>query len=187
MNLKERNILNKYIIYGIPLLIIIGFPMHFLYELSGNITIVGFFSPINESIWEHLKLCFYPILIYWTIGYFYLRKKTSIGVTNWFICCLICILTYIFLQVGLYYLYTGSTGLHMLFLDIMCMVLAITVSQLLALHVYNNSHINVIGFYISLFLIAILIIYFTLYTFDPPKIPLFIDSTNNSYGIYKLK
>ena len=42
---------------------ILGVIFHFVYNWSGQIRILGFFVPINESIWEHLKLIFYPIII----------------------------------------------------------------------------------------------------------------------------
>ena len=42
---------------------ILGVIFHFVYNWSGQIRILGFFVPVNESIWEHLKLIFYPIII----------------------------------------------------------------------------------------------------------------------------
>lgn len=31
---------------------------HYVYDLSGNKLIIGLFNPVNESVWEHLKLMF---------------------------------------------------------------------------------------------------------------------------------
>ncbi|MDD6193897.1 MAG: DUF6512 family protein [Lachnospiraceae bacterium] len=42
---------------------ILGVLLHFTYEWSGYNPVVGFFSSINESTWEHLKLLFFPMLI----------------------------------------------------------------------------------------------------------------------------
>ena len=33
---------------------------HFLYFLSGQSPIVALFCPVNESVWEHLKLLYFP-------------------------------------------------------------------------------------------------------------------------------
>ena len=44
--------------------LIFGTLLHFTYGLSGNNPIVGTFSAINESTWEHLKLLFFPMLIF---------------------------------------------------------------------------------------------------------------------------
>lgn len=38
-----------------------GTVLHFLYRLSPNL-LSALLSPVNESVWEHLKLLFWPIL-----------------------------------------------------------------------------------------------------------------------------
>ena len=47
-------------VIGILFTIILGSLSHFFYGWSGNFFLVGFFSPVNESVWEHLKLLFFP-------------------------------------------------------------------------------------------------------------------------------
>lgn len=54
---------------GIVVVCILSVPFHFLYEWLGENTVVGLFFPINESIWEHLKLVFWPLLVWWILGY----------------------------------------------------------------------------------------------------------------------
>lgn len=56
--------LKRYTIIGIIFVLITGTIAHFLYDWTGNNHIAGFFAPINESIWEHMKLLFFPMLIY---------------------------------------------------------------------------------------------------------------------------
>ncbi len=55
--------LKRYAIIGIFFVLITGTLAHFLYDWSGNNYIVGLFTPINESIWEHMKLLFFGIII----------------------------------------------------------------------------------------------------------------------------
>ena len=43
---------------------LMGVVGHFLYELSGNNQFVGLFMPVSESVWEHLKLLFFPFMVY---------------------------------------------------------------------------------------------------------------------------
>jgi len=38
-----------------------GAALHFLYELFPNV-LTAIFSPMNESVWEHLKIIFWPYL-----------------------------------------------------------------------------------------------------------------------------
>jgi glycerol uptake facilitator-like aquaporin len=47
-----------YEIVGTLFIIFLGSALHFTYELSGKLAIVGAFSAVNESVWEHLKLAF---------------------------------------------------------------------------------------------------------------------------------
>lgn len=54
---------------------IIGTLGHFIYDWSGNIMILGLIFPISESVWEHLKLIFFPCLFYFFIEYMLISKK----------------------------------------------------------------------------------------------------------------
>ena len=50
---------------------------HFIYDWSGKQTWIGFFCPVNESTWEHLKLLFFPVLIFSAIEYIWIRKESK--------------------------------------------------------------------------------------------------------------
>ena len=47
--MKPKNYIICFFIIGA-----IGTVGHFLYDLSGKNTFVGYFAPVNESVWEHL-------------------------------------------------------------------------------------------------------------------------------------
>ena len=51
---------------------------HFIYDWSGKQTWIGFFCPVNESTWEHLKLLFFPVLIFSAIEYIWIRKESDV-------------------------------------------------------------------------------------------------------------
>ena len=42
----------------------VGTVLHFLYEWLGSATWIAPFSGVNESTWEHMKLLFWPMLLY---------------------------------------------------------------------------------------------------------------------------
>ena len=54
---------------------IVGTLLHFTYKFFGENSFVASFSAVNESVWEHLKLLFFPLLLTTIIGYFYIEKK----------------------------------------------------------------------------------------------------------------
>lgn len=43
---------------------VVGTLLHFVYDWTGGNAIAAFFSPINESTWEHLKIFFMPALVF---------------------------------------------------------------------------------------------------------------------------
>lgn len=59
-----RKKLLSYIIAGILFTAFFGTVLHFFYEWSNQNFLVGLFAPVNESTWEHMKLLFFPILLY---------------------------------------------------------------------------------------------------------------------------
>ena len=47
-----------YELIGMVFIFFLGSALNFTFALSGNQPIVGAFSAVNESVWEHLKLAF---------------------------------------------------------------------------------------------------------------------------------
>ncbi len=56
--------LRIYTIIGIVFVLITGSLAHFLYDWTNQNFFIGLFTPVNESIWEHMKLLFFPMLLY---------------------------------------------------------------------------------------------------------------------------
>ena len=56
--------LKYYTLGGILFVLVFGTLSHFVYEWSGDNRSLGLFFPVNESTWEHMKLCFFPMLAY---------------------------------------------------------------------------------------------------------------------------
>lgn len=75
--MNKRKIRN-YQIVSIIFVCILGTLLHFTYELSGENQLVASFSAVNESVWEHLKLLFFPMLLSTIIGYVYIGKTQVI-------------------------------------------------------------------------------------------------------------
>ncbi len=74
---KTNATLRKWHIIGFFWIVIVGSLLHFTYEWSGKSTIVGYFSPVNESVWEHLKLGYFSLTFFMLIDYWILRNKTT--------------------------------------------------------------------------------------------------------------
>lgn len=50
---------------------------HFVYTWSGGVPVLGLFFPTNESVWEHLKLLFFPSLLYFAAEYALTAQKPA--------------------------------------------------------------------------------------------------------------
>ena len=82
--------------------ILLGVFLHFAFNLFGQNSIVGLFAPVNESVWEHLKLIFVPITAF-SIGFFFYTKKKF---SNMLLTTLFGNIVGMFVVVTLYYLGT---------------------------------------------------------------------------------
>lgn len=181
MKFKKLSAPQKYIIFSIPILFLISSAFHFIYEISNQNILVGMFAPVNESVWEHCKMVILPIITCWTFYYILKKDTEDIDKDKWFLGCLISLITSIISIIMLFYFYTSAFGTEILIVDIGILFFAILFGQLLGLHFYNYS--KGINYVISVTSILFIVILFIIFTFNPPKIPLFIDTTNNTYGI----
>ena len=62
-------------IIGAAFTAFIGTLLHFAYEWSGFNPVFAVFGAVNESVWEHLKLLFFPMSVWILIGYFIFGKN----------------------------------------------------------------------------------------------------------------
>ena len=54
---------------GVPFIFCIGALLHFVYEWAGAWWPLALVAAVNESVWEHLKLAFWPSVIYAAVEY----------------------------------------------------------------------------------------------------------------------
>mgnify|MGYP003302042844 CR=1 FL=1 len=183
---SDKEIIKRNVLLAIPILFILGTPIHFLYDLTGNRTIIGAIVPVNESIFEHFKLATLPLILWWTISYYILKKKIDIDFRKWFFCTSISVLMIPIVIAMFYYTYTGALGISSIVLDIFSLFLALVVGQCLALHLYNNINITNEKFYIGVLIVFLIIICTVVFTFYTPQLPIFKDSLTGTYGIFRL-
>ena len=155
-------------IIGTLFVIITGTLSHFVYDWSGQNCIVGFFTPVSESTWEHMKLCFFPMLLY-SLYLIQKRKATQPCISSSMAGG---ILTGTFAIPMLFYTYTGILGKSFLPLDIGVFI----VSVMLAFYtVYRLSlSCRAQGHTIVLWMaVIVLILCFIWFTYHSPGIGIF--------------
>lgn len=181
--ISDYSRIKKNVIFSIPILFIIAIPIHFLYKISGQMKVIGAIMPVNESIAEHFKLATIPVIIWWIISYYILKKKVNIDFKKWIFCASIASLSIPVIISTFYYTYTGALGISLFILDIISLFIALILGQSLALHLYKNIKTTNMKFIIGILIIIAIIICTILFTFYPPHIPLFKDSVTRLYGI----
>ena len=157
---------------------ILGTFLHFLFDLSGGSPVAALVSAVNESIWEHMKLLYYPMLIFALIEYrawgrkipaFWCIKLTGISLG-------------LLLIPVLYYTYTGILGISADWFNIAIFFLAAALSCVLETRLFRAEGKCRLPAGASLLLLAGIGILFTVLTFLPPRIPFFRDPLTGAYG-----
>jgi len=171
-----------YEVVGTLFIIFLGSAFHFTYELSGRLAIVGAFSAVNESVWEHLKLAFWPSLIWLLIEYLLIRKFTN----NFLISKTLGTCTMIALIPIVFYSYTSITGGSIFAIDIATFIVAVIFGQILSYTLFRKNQFARNADRIALFILVVFGIAFIVFTFYPPHLPIFQDPMTNGYGIAEL-
>lgn len=172
--------LKKYELLGIIFTILMGIILHFTYTWSGSNSFVALFSAVNESTWEHLKLLFFPYILYAIFEYFTIGKHYPDFATAKLFGAIIGIIT---IPV-LFYLYKIILGHDYLAVDILIFILSVIIAYSVSYFVLKYLSLNL--HYVSIILILFMIILFFIFTCSPPKIFLFEDPTSQLYGIDNL-
>ncbi len=163
------------ILIGVPVLFLMGSFLHFAYELSGENFLVSLIAPVNESVWEHMKMVVLPTILWWSIYYIWRGKKEKIDKDRWFTGAAVSLFVSLALIPLLYYFYTGAFGIERIWADIAILFIAFLVGQLLGFHVYRYGKRGSYTFAV-LFMMMVLGV-FTLFTLFPPELPIFIDQS----------
>ncbi|MEG1351253.1 MAG: DUF6512 family protein [Bacilli bacterium] len=171
--------IKKDIIISIIPIFILGTLFHFLFDISNNDILIGLISPVNESVWEHLKLLFIPTILWYLI---YSKFNSIINKDKWFSALIISLFSSMISVIVLYYTYMGIFNIELVIVDILIFLISIIIGQLLGYYYYKNASF-VFDYKVSFLILLIIFFVFTIFTFNPPKIPLFYDYTTNSYGI----
>ena len=151
---------------------IAGVISHFIYEWTGDNVLAGLFFPVNESIWEHLKLIFYPALIYFTAEYFIrgedIPQNYIPASVKGIFCGMLTIIT-------LYYVLTGVLGRNIDFLNIIIYFISVIAALIKRNRIIRSdkrySETTTLVFLLITLLFALL---FPIWSFYPPHLAIFI-------------
>ena len=159
-------------IIGMIFVLITGSLAHFLYEWSGNNTIVGLFTPINESIWEHMKLLFFPMLLYAIFMNFHFRQNYPCITVSLYSG----IITGTLLIPVFYYAYTYLLSKDSFVLDITIFILSIIIAFCSSYKLTLTCKLQNYCWLLCV-LVWLLFVCFIIFSYYPPDLKIFKDPT----------
>lgn len=166
-------------IAGFFLIFSLGALMHFLYVWSGESTLAAILFPVNESVWEHLKLVFLPSVGLLFLELIFCRRVSPRSLVTgktagiYLMCAII---------VGGFYFYTLFLEEN-LSIDIFLMALAILAGQLTSYKIAKSGRTGRAAATLSVVLLIVLWLAFLIFTFTPPRLDLFEGAVSGTYGV----
>lgn len=160
----------QYLIAGFIFSAVLGTAAHFFYSWSGNNPLIGLISPVNESTWEHMKLIFFPVLL-WS---FFLSPGLSDKVPALRPALLFSSLLGTLSIPVLFYTYSGILGNNITWIDILIFFISVFITFFCTWKLQSSAKIEQKRTAIY-FLTVLFIILFFLFTILPPDIGLFAE------------
>ena len=169
----------KWELVGMIFVVVIGALFHFMFQLLNYWGPAGAVFPVNESVWEHLKLPYWPLIIFSLIEYYFIKEKANNFIIGKTISFLISIVTILII----FYTYTAILGTDLLILDILSFVIGVIIGQFVSYKIMTKQQLSKWYINTSWIIFIGFGILFAFFTYFPPAIPLFQDPETGLYGI----
>ena len=178
--LRDRQKILRSCALGSFIIILLGVLLHNAYFWTRPLQLLAILSPVNESVWEHLKMAFWAVIVFSLIEYpvlwgsvtNYLFAK-AVGVSLMIACILI-----------VFYSYTAYTGKSILWVDIGSFVLGAILCQWTCWKLYRTNPLSrslQIGALVYLIILASL---FAAFTYFPPELEIFRDHSSETSRLH---
>ena len=149
---------------GILFTITAGTLLHFCYEWSGENPFVALFAPVSESVWEHLKLLFFPVLVYTLFEIIVLFKASGRFLTA----RVAGVILGMFFILAAFFTYTGIIGKEFLAADILIFTLSVLITFLASRFLEVRCPAFNLPLLANYALLLLLVTCFFSFTFSPP-------------------
>ena len=170
----------KWELAGLFVTLILGNLLHFVFDWSGENSIVAAFAAVNESTWEHMKLLMIPWVVWSLVEAVVLRDSRR----PMLLARAMGLLAGVLLIPTVYYTYTGALGVSSMIVDVLLFQTAVLLGAWVSWRIMAGGKgtgllWSVLGLLILLGVWAL----FLLFTFRAPDLPLFIDPLTGLRGI----
>ena len=156
-----------------------GTLLHFLFDLTEKSLLVAPFSAVNESTWEHMKILFFPMLIFAVLQSVFFAKACK---GFWKVKCIGIVLG-VALIPTLFYTYNGAFGRSPDWLNVLFFFISAGVAYFAEYMLFSRTQVCDEFTFLPIFIIFLTTLGFVVFTFYPPHVPLFQDPISSTYGI----
>ncbi len=158
----------------------LGTLLHYLYDWT-NSTFAALFSAVNESTWEHMKLTFFPMVLFAVVQSFFIGKEYE----NFRCIKLKGTVLGLLMIPTVFYTLRGIFGTTADWVNIAIFFISVAAAYIYETRQFKKgsmpckySKSSIVGF-------CLIALAFWIFTFVPPEIPLFQDPMDGSYGLVK--
>jgi hypothetical protein len=165
-------------LWGFAVASLLGTVLHFLFEWLDGALWVAPFSGVNESTWEHMKLLFWPMLIFGIVQSFFFRDKGDF----WCIKMRSILLGLVLIPV-IFYTYNGVVGKSPDWVNIAIFFISAAIAYIYEARLFKKENTDCKCARLCLFVFLALATLFVIFTFNPPTLSIFKDPISSTYGI----
>ena len=155
-----------------------GTILHFLYDWLGKAAWIAPLSGVNESTWEHMKLLFWPMLLFAVVQSFSFRDREDFWCVK-----LRGILLGITLIPVIFYTYNGVVGKSPDWFNIAIFFICAAIAYLYETRLFNAEKLRCRSSKAAIAALVTVALLFVIFTFLTPKIGIFKDPLTGTYGI----
>ena len=155
-----------------------GTLLHFLYEWLGKAVWIAPFSGVNESTWEHMKLLFWPMLLFAAAESFFFRDREEFWCVK-----LRGILLGLLLIPVIFYTYNGVIGRSPDWINIAIFFISAATVYIYETRQFYRGTVACKSPKLAIGILAVIALLFGLFTFIPPELGIFKDPLTATYGI----
>ena len=165
-------------LWGFAITSLLGTLLHFLYDLVGGAVWVAPFSGVNESTWEHMKLLFWPMLLYALFQSLFFRERKDF----WCIKLKGILLGLILIPI-IFYTYNGVIGKSPDWINITIFFVSGAIAYTYEAIKFKEDVGACIPKRIAITALAVIGALFIIFTFNTPTLEIFKDPITKTYGI----
>ena len=165
-------------LFGFAVTSLGGTLLHFLYDWLGQAAWIAPLSGVTESTWEHMKLLFWPMLLYAVVQSFFFKDRGDF----WCVKLRGMVLGLTLIPV-IFYTYNGVIGKSPDWLNIAIFFVTAAAVYLYETRLYRKERMGCRSPKWAVAALGGLAILFAVFTFFTPEIGIFRDPLTGTYGI----